>query len=271
MVRIFAIGATLLSVLLGSTSAAILQGTTTLDMNRAIRFDSAKVFTAPAGSIITSQYPCSLSVNAGDLHFVSHDCGTCTWYCPCEIIGSVRPFYAAKKPTEVLSTFRSINLNDTAAFKKVDSSKTGATCYLPALASLGFSSLASGRINWSFPLVVLTAQKKYVLVKLDSLLTRSYDPFYPQFGGYYTRAVILHWFLQTDGTTNFFGITSADKNLIPRGLSSRHRLQQDQVFDILGRKVHVADSKDANIFGASRVRLLCSKKDNTATLVIVHK
>ena len=81
-----------------SLPAQITTGNATLGMNTALSFKSGKIFTSGNQSqLFQIGFPCSLSVDSADLFFLSHDCGTCMYYCPCEIVGSTGLFIFQKK------------------------------------------------------------------------------------------------------------------------------------------------------------------------------
>ncbi len=250
-------------------------------MNKAIHFDSGTVFIPPQGTGISGEYLCSSLLDPGDFYFLSHDCGTCTWYCPCEVMGSAKPIFVSKKKMNELVLSIPLNLNDTSCFRKVDSGRSciymGDTshCYLPSLACGSFAAI--GRlINWTFPWVVMTAQKKYVLIRLAQVLGESVDEYGPPPWPvhYYTNSIILTWSLQTNGTTNFNGISSiADgrafhsrETTVAMHLSSA----QINLYDLLGRKISITDIQKAKVYGKRNIKLFVGENNNFTKLLVVR-
>jgi hypothetical protein len=242
-------------------SSEIVENTDTLKMNTTIRFDSPKTISpALAGDI----YPCTLSVNPGDFYFNSHDCCTCEWYSPCEELGSARPFFASKKSLHAIGLLTYLNLNDTTLFSKIDTQRDSKSCSLPAFAGQGLPKTTL--VNWSSPVIIKTALNKYVIVSFVPITSESYamTPNGPGTGHPYTSAIILHWFLQTDGSTNFNGVTSIVNNQgrsDPANYSASDHSMQWKLFDILGRKVREPDILGAKGNG-SNIRLLISENRN---------
>lgn len=231
-----------LFVLFTLSNAKIISGVGTLQMNTAINFTSAKVFSPK----ITAH--CSTSIDSADLMFFSHDCGTCMYYCPCEIINSVKPFYTSKLKLSEIISLKSLDLKDTNSFLKIDTTRyckspwllidTNNSCYFPG---------SCWKINWTSPLIAQTSQKKYVLVSMTTVIGTSCDPMMPP--AYadcrnYTQVVVLHWYLQTDGTTDFYGITSTINSPVQ---SIKSCTTNGELFDILGRKIPATELTKTHI------------------------
>jgi hypothetical protein len=114
-----------------------------------------------------------------------------------------------------------LNLKDISSLTIVDSSgscfnRDTVNCYLPSITS-NFGSIGScGKIDWLLPLIAVTLQRRYVLIEMNITTAQSCDPTLPSSCRTYTSAVNLHWFLQTDGTPNFQGVTAvAQENNFP--------------------------------------------------------
>ena len=278
-----------LSFLFARVDALIIEGQGVLQMNNAICFASKNVFQPTYEKQIPPywQYPCSLSIDSADLYFLSHDCGTCMFYCACELISSVRPFFVFRKPLDSLFIDGSLNLKDTNSFIAIDSSvscfiRDTTHCYLPSIIPVS-EQVASGpaescrRIDWSLPLIAVTSQKKYVLITMAITTAQSCDvegpP--PWNCSTYIKSVNLQWFLQTDGTPNFRGITGiAQEKSRFRGAEvsfNSSRAMRGDLFDILGRKVPASESMPKKAYGLSNPKLFISDKNNKVKILFMDK
>ena len=267
-----------------SLPAQITTGNATLGMNTALSFKSGKIFTSGNQSqLFQIGFPCSLSVDSADLFFLSHDCGTCMYYCPCEIVGSTRAFYISKKTINQLGVENKLDLTDTVAFKKIEYTKScfnpldSAKCFLPSIA-LGLFGQYCPTFQWSQPLIVQTMQNKniskYVLLYMTPQYEQSCDPGPPPGTGIcksYTGSIKVNWFIQNDGTTNFKGIYVAVKSSNTPRVSEKSNyaernniinLNNKNLFDILGRKVSCSQLKDAEILGSTNHRIFIDGKSN---------
>jgi hypothetical protein len=250
IVRIFIV----LAALFYPSYGAIKSGTTILKMNNAVSFASGSAypltswnssFTDPLKGV-----PCSVSIDSLDLFFLSANCGTCFYYCPCELLGSARPFYISKKSIDQIGKGNNLNLNDTAAFRKVASGKNcietsdSAGCILPSVSPRG-SFCPKYQWTQPLPLIVTTAQNNYTVIRLIPQYQESCSPETLPECQTYVASIALQWFMQTDGTTDFRGIFTGVKstNSSPLNGGGTHvalsqfaRSGHRGLFDILGRK-----------------------------------
>jgi hypothetical protein len=274
-------GVLLLSFYFIGANAAIIEGRGVLQMNTAINFTSKHVFQPiyEKQSPYHREYPCSLSIDSADIFFLSHDCGLCMYYCPCELIGSVRPFFVLKKPLNSLLMAGALNLRDISSLAIVDSSgscfnRDTVNCYLPSII-YGFGQGSCGKIDWSLPLIAVTLQRRYVLIEMNITTAQSCDPTLPGSCHTYTSAVNLHWFLQTDGTPNFQGVTAiAQENNLHENAEVSYnssRVITGELFDLLGRKVPASEVLHKKTYGMSNLKLFISDKNNTAKILFIGK
>lgn len=137
---------------------------------------------------------CTTSVTS-DLFFRTIDIGTCTWYCRTYQFGMFKTFYRSK---DHISKYNldNLNLNDTAQFYKI----VGAQCTLP------YYKLSSGSSTGSF-FVGTIQNNKYVLFTIFPKMLQGYKDGPPPIPYYYYKDVIVKWWIQTDGTTSFSGVT----------------------------------------------------------------
>jgi hypothetical protein len=271
MNRTFVLIVVVIVALFYPASALIKSGTATLRMNEAISFTSGKAFIpneAWSGPFVQTGAPCSLSVDSIDLFFLSHDCGTCLYYCPCELLGSARAFYISQKSIDQLGMENNLNLGDTTVFNKIESKKNcfEATdsngCFLPSVASGQWVRFCPS-YQWGrqpLPLIVSTSQKKHVVIGLIPYYEESCSslPEPMRECRSYVASINLQWFMQTDGTANFKGIFTAVKfsNSSPYDEGNNHivlsRIAQSNsgLFDILGRKMSYPLLKSMKIIGS---------------------
>jgi hypothetical protein len=266
-------------------SGQIKTGSATLKMNCEISFRSGAMHEIGFKNDIPypASYPCSTSVDTFDFFFISRDCGTCTYYCPCELVGSARPFYISKKSINQIGKENRLDITDTSVVNKVFSMKN---CFIASDSSVCvLPSISTGNINrycqsydWSHPLIALTKQNKYVLMTLTPLYQQSCDmtiPTYPDCRSY-VGSIAISWFLQQDGTTNFNGVFTS---IIPNAgkLSGQSaavytqpqlsRFNNAGIFDILGRRLPPKVANTMRLHETFNSKIFISEKSSHVVLL----
>jgi len=237
-----------------SSQAQISTGTAVLPMNYEISFGSGAMNKIGFKNMVPypAAYPCSVSVDSSDFYFISRDCGTCMYYCPCEIIGSVRPFYISEKSTNQLGNQSFLDSADTSVFKKVAvgsncfDKTSGSTCLLPSVSPGKFNTYCRS-YGWSKPIIVRTKKNKYVLMTLTPRYSLSCDESGPppyQCNSY-VSTIEIHWFRQNSGAFNFNGVfvstqysggNQSEHSIPSRAYTKITQGPQRGFYDILGRK-----------------------------------
>jgi hypothetical protein len=283
MNRTILMAVTAAAALFHPASATIKSGMTTIKMNEAISFASGKSFAPPVwnGKFLQTGVPCSLSVDSLDLFFLSHDCGTCMYYCPCELLGSARTFYISNKSIDQIGKENSLNLNDSAVFIKVESTKNcfqfkGADgCFLPSVAPGSQGRFCPG-YQWTqpLPLIVATAQKKYAVAAVVPHFEQSCSPEPGPVADCrsYVATISLQWFLQTDGTADFRGIhtgvipanpPSSGKEI---GSFAAPRIARG-LFDVLGRRIPAPPMNSAKTAGFANRKIYIDERTGKIMLI----
>lgn len=163
--------------------------------------------TYDCGSGMYSFFACTTKALTQNGDLISNPrLSTCA--CPClnqVSLGSVRPFWKAKKTFYSMNLTMPLNLNDTSSFVKIDTIKkcdTATTCWLPAVTiSLGAPESV---------LVVQTAAKTAALVRVKQIDTTIQDILDCSYqGGYstYILRISLQWYLQINGTLDFSSVS----------------------------------------------------------------
>jgi hypothetical protein len=269
--------------LAGPLSAAINSGTAVMNMNNGLTFQMNNTLSR---SIKDSQgysigVPCSPAHDSLDFFFFSRDCGTCMYYCPCELVGCGRAFYVSKKSINQIGS-APVNLTDSATFIPVrytgicypnnDSNK----CFLPAV-TIDHHGTLCVNYDWSQPLIVMTAIKKYAVLELVPSYSKSCDPMDTGYCRTYTSSVRVNWYLQTDGTTNFTGIrtsVTADHTRLAAGgtngkfTSANATVLHCRPFDILGRTIRL---NSAGMRGTATRRIVIDEHNTGIVLLFPGK
>jgi hypothetical protein len=277
MYRTFFLGLLLIYTLHNPLIAQIVSGSDMLEMNSAISFHSDTVLHSKLASTIGGA-PCALGVGSADIFFTSYDCGTCLHYCPCDEVGSVRPFYISEKSINQLGSETLIDLTDTANFKKIDTRKScfyipdSTACFLPSVAfNINMSSGRCRTFPEGKPIIVTTSDGNYAVVSINKGFGESCDrdvvP--PQQDCHpFINALILHWFKQKNGSLSFKGIltealSSGKRNSVEetdgKKINGLTHNANTGLFDILGRKVENLQLKSNRTIGVG-ARIFVNEK-----------
>lgn len=175
------------------SESAINTDSVTLTKDNGIIFSSKAIMPY---TITDKPLSCSTSM-VSDFFFRTIREGTCTWVCRQYQFGMFNTFYRSKKQMSEYN-LDNLNLNDTAMFSKI----VGAQCTLP------YYELSSGMGTASF-FVGLSQGDKYVLFTISPKMIQGYKGEAPPVPYYYYNDIKLKWWLQTDGTLSFSGVTKA--------------------------------------------------------------
>jgi|GEM_PF-2742567 len=205
--------------------------------------------------------PCSTIITSADL--VTCVNMLCVCSCP-EVnpyaIGSSQPFYIAKQNFTSMNLSKTLSLNDTTLFAKVDTADSTPRCMpISGTASSDsvkllpyvevYSGPASGSISFDIERVFVleTSQQKYALVRVTPFTTLATsdcmqngpeppDTFVTNGG------TALHWYIQNNGTLDFSGVDQSavlphNANPILRVASQNQRYRVGLASSITNRQI----------------------------------
>jgi len=230
--------------------AEIIDGHCSIEMNSAASFQRGTTFALPWEEYeLHWEVPCSLCLDSLDLFFLSHDCATSLFYCPCEVLGSARPFYLARKQISTQILESPLATSDTTLFELIDTGTSlfkydDTACYAPCIGSKtvwenrrrNFGNSYVFQSHWSTqnkPVFVfanvtaISATSCYTPVPLE-------DPVC----GSYIKSLAVRWYLQTDGSTDFSQGDFTENRASP--ISTSRRLPQREtsaLYDVRGRRI----------------------------------
>lgn len=202
------------------SESAIITDSVVLTKDYGIHFSSK---TLVPYTVTAKPLTCSTSVFS-DFFFRTIREGMCTWVCRQYQFGMFNAFYRSKKQM-LYSDINNLSLNDTSMFHKI----VGAQCTLP------YYELSSSMGTASF-FVGLTQGDKYVLFTISPKMIEGFKGEAPPVPYYYYNDVKLKWWLQTDGTPSFSGITKT----IPRMSSAPIKMKaagNGGTYNIFGQRV----------------------------------
>jgi hypothetical protein len=256
-----------LAVLPVMASAQISEGVDTLVINdievQGINLNTAIKTGSQLQLIVPSCfYPCTTTITSCDLISFPNLLMTCS--CPCiegYAIGTSQPFYIAKQNFTSMNLSKSLNLNDTALFSKVDTvdstglectpiSKTvsgnvSSTCLLPYEESFGGRN-GAGTIDTEQVWVLVTSQQKYAMVRVtpfNKTVMSNCELGGPIYKQYTTNGgTALHWYIQNNGTLDFSGVDQSavlphNANPILRVASQNQRYRVGLASSITNRQI----------------------------------
>lgn len=250
--------------LLSLSFSDLLSGTDSVNYNHALNFfsntDTMNMHPTGGRGFV---FPCTTSIADFDLFVAEEMLGTCIYICHTLAVGSPRPFYVAKKEINLSSD---LNLNDTSYFAKIDTVRNDKHetwntegCYLPHInPAAGDSILSKSKIL----LVLKNSQNRYVFAVLNLIhVTGTYEDV-QRFEYSYDKGYLAHWFLQTDGTTNFYGAEGVKpgKQTLFVHQNMNDSKKKLEYFSIRGQKISKGKYRNSNLIFERTGENLLSKR-----------